>query len=125
MTNARILIVEDEQALSEAYEIILKKNGYKVRVAHDGQEALEIVNEFNPQLILLDLRMPRISGIQFLQAYEAEAKHPSVKIIVFSNMDDQTEIQQAFNLGASRYLLKAWASPNDLVKLVGETLISS
>lgn len=119
---AKILIVEDEPALNDAYQTILRKEGYDVTVAFDGSEALELVKTFEPQLILLDLRMPKVSGIEFLKKYQAATKHPSVKIIVFSNLDAQKDIDAAYQLGAQRYMLKAWASPNELVKLVKETL---
>lgn len=119
-----ILIVEDEQLLNEAYKTILEKEGYSVRVAFDGREALGIVEEFEPDLILLDLRMPRMGGIEFLQAYEVSDKHPGVKIVVFSNLDTQSEIDEAFALGAQKYMLKAWASPKELSKLVKQMLAS-
>lgn len=119
-----ILIVEDEQALSEAYQIILKKEGYKVTVAYDGKEALELTESLEPNLILLDLRMPRVSGIEFLQEYNLIEKHPGVKVIVFSNLDTQSEIDEAYKLGAHKYMLKAWVSPKELARLVKETIKS-
>lgn len=124
MSVSKILIVEDELALNEAYQIILEKEGYDVYVAHDGQEALEITNKTEPDLILLDLRMPRVSGIEFLKAYQLSEKHPQVKVIVFSNLDTQKEIEEAYTLGAQKYMLKAWASPKELAKLVKQTLLS-
>ena len=120
--SAKILIVEDEKVLNEAYELILKNQGYEVEVAHDGQEALDKIRVFEPDLILLDLRMPRIDGIEFLKRYKLNENHPDVKVIVFSNLDTQKDIDQAYELGAQRYMLKAWASPKELVKLVADTL---
>lgn len=120
--KTKILIVEDEIALSDAYELILTSKGYETAVAYDGSEALKKVKTFKPELILLDLRLPRIGGIEFLEQYELKKLHPDVKVIVFSNLDSQKEIDAAYNLGAERYILKAWASPNELVKLVNDTL---
>lgn len=122
MAKKKILIVEDEQVLNEAYELILKKENYDVKVAYDGQQALELVENMSPDLILLDLRMPRVSGIEFLSKYDLPKKHPRVKVIVFSNLDTEKEIDQAYSLGAHKYMLKAWASPKELVKLVSSTL---
>lgn len=122
MQMPRILIVEDELALNDAYQIILRKEGYEVATAFDGNEALKIAKTFEPHLILLDLRMPKVGGIEFLKKYQATTKHPNVKIVVFSNLDTQKEIDEAYQLGAQRYMLKAWASPNELVKLVKEML---
>ncbi len=120
--SQKILVVEDEPALNEAYQIILRKEAYEVFGAYDGDEALELTKTLEPDLILLDLRMPKVSGIEFLRKYQLETAHPKVKVIVFSNLDTQKEIDEAYQLGAQRYILKAWASPNELVKLVKETL---
>ncbi len=120
----RILIVEDETTLSDAYEMILESGGYAVEVANDGGEALDKADIFKPNLILLDLRMPHIGGIEFLKRYKAQGEHEDVKILVFSNLDTQSEIDDAHRLGADRYILKAWASPKDLLQLVADTLKS-
>jgi len=119
-----ILIVEDEQALNEAYQMVLTKAGYDIHVAYDGQEALEKLKSLDkePQLILLDLRMPRVDGIGFLREYNLKEDHPEVKVIVFSNYDMQKEIDEAYRLGAERYILKAWASPKELLQVVENTL---
>ncbi len=120
-----ILIVEDERSLNEAYQMILQKSGYDVHVAYDGEEALEVAAKCNPTLILLDLRMPRMDGIEFLRKYNLLDEHPKVRVIVFSNYDMQKEIDEAYRLGADRYILKAWASPKELLQVVENTLASN
>ena len=124
MTAKKILIVEDEQLLNEAYQTILTKEGYDVQVAFDGLEALELTRNYEPDLILLDLRMPRMNGIEFLQSYHLLEEHKQVKVIIFSNLDAEKDVDEAYLLGANRYMLKAWASPKELAKLVAETLAS-
>ncbi|MBW3568612.1 response regulator [Candidatus Parcubacteria bacterium] len=118
----KILIVEDEKNLNEAYQITLKKEGFKVFAAYDGKEALEITKDVEPDLILLDLRMPKMGGIEFLKAYNLSRKHPDTKVIVFSNLDREKEVDEAYELGTHKYILKAWASPKELVKLVRDVL---
>lgn len=125
MKKATILVVEDEQSLSEAYQIILRKAGYTVQVAFDGREALEVANLEEPALILLDLRMPRMGGIEFLRHYNLHKDHPNVKVIIFSNYDMQKEIDEAYSLGAERYFMKALASPRELLQVVEHTLALS
>jgi CheY-like chemotaxis protein len=120
--SATILIVEDERALNEAYQMILEKSGYKVYTAFDGEEALVVTKKVEPTLILLDLRMPRMDGIAFLEHYNLPKEHPDVKVVVFSNYDMQKEIDEAYRLGAERYILKAWASPKELLQVVENTL---
>lgn len=118
----KILIVEDEVTLSEAYHTLLKQAKYDVTVAYDGMDALKKVAQNDPDLILLDLRMPTLDGVGFLKEYDLKNKHPNVKVIVFSNYDMQEEIDEAYRLGADRYILKAWASPREILNLVKDAL---
>lgn len=119
---ATILIVEDEQNLNEAYQMILQNQGHDVHAAYDGKEALNITSDIEPDLILLDLRMPHMGGVEFLKKYNLKKDHPKVKVVIFSNLDTQQEIDEAYNLGANKYMLKAWASPKELVQLVDNLL---
>ncbi len=114
-----ILVVEDDPALSDAFSIVLRKEGYEVVVAFNGKEALQKVEGAMPDLILLDLLMPIMGGKEFLEKFNNTNDIP---VIVLSNLDTRSDIQEVLDLGASRYMLKAWASPNELVKLVKETL---
>lgn len=116
----RILIVEDEKSLAQAYQAILEKHGYKVQLAFDGEEALALIEEDAADLILLDINMPKMSGLEVLK--QLDAINVKSRVIVFSNQDAQADIDEAFRLGAKRYLLKSWASPQDLVKVVEEGL---
>ena len=119
---AKILIVEDEKLLNEAYELVLKKEGHDVAKAFNGEEALEAIKKDVPDLILLDLRMPKMDGVTFLHKLLPAKNYPDMKIIIFSNYDEQREIDEAFEYGATRYILKAWSSPTELIKVVKETL---
>ena len=120
--SKRILIVEDEPDLLDAYSMIMRHEGYEVSNACSGDEALKKAVEDEPDLILLDLRMPNKNGLDFLDEYRLMHNGQLAKIIVFSNLDTQTEIDKAYSLGADRYILKAWASPKELVKVVKDTL---
>ncbi len=116
----KILIVEDEKSLAQAYQTILEKHGYAVQLAYDGEEALAIIAKDSVDLILLDINMPKMNGLEMLKQMDTEVLNN--RVIVFSNQDAQTDIDEAFRLGAKRYLLKSWASPQDLVKVVEEAL---
>jgi len=117
-----ILIVEDEPELAEVYLTLLTQGGYETAVAHNGKEALEVASAHQPDLILLDLRMPVMDGVEFLKQYDLKGKHPDVKVVVFSNYDLQDEIDDAYSLGADRYVLKAWASPRELLQIIKDSL---
>ena len=116
----KVLIVEDEQLLNEAYARVLAAASISLLRAYNGEEALEVLKKDKPDIILLDLRMPVMDGIEFLKKLKPKENLPNAKIIVFSNYDDQREIDEAFSLGAMHYMLKAWATPDELVKLIRE-----
>lgn len=120
-----VMIIEDERLLNDAYAQVLKSTGIKLLRAYDGQEALDILQNETPDIVLLDLRMPVMDGITFLKKLEPRSTMPDTKIIVFSNYDDQKEIDEAFSLGAMHYMLKAWATPDELIKLIREVNNSS
>ncbi len=114
-----VLVVEDDLALNEAYSIILRSAGYEVSTAFNGKEALEYLASAPkaPEVILLDLRMPVMDGIEFLREFQP-ATHPDSTVIVFSNYDAHKDIDEAYELGVERYVLKARAAPKDLLHLV-------
>ena len=118
--DLQVLIIEDEQLLNEAYARVLSAANISLLRAYNGKEALEILKAEKPDIILLDLRMPVMDGIEFLKKLRPKDNLPETKIIVFSNYDDQHEIDEAFSLGAMHYMLKAWATPDELVKLIRE-----
>ncbi|HEX8390158.1 MAG TPA: response regulator [Candidatus Saccharimonadales bacterium] len=121
-THASILIVEDDADLNGAYKLILSSSGYNVASSHNGQEALDYLEEHgNPTIMFLDLRMPVMDGIEFLERWRP-VDHPETTVIVFSNYDAQKEVDKAYDLGAHRYVLKARAAPKELIRIVEDTL---
>jgi CheY-like chemotaxis protein len=121
---ANVLVIEDNKTLNQAYKLILQREGHEVRVAYNGQEALELVKITDPELILLDMLMPVMNGVQFLEKYKP-AKHPKTKIIILSNLNEDTEVQHALQLGAQKYILKASTSPQELIGHVKAASVSA
>ncbi len=119
---AKILIIEDDPRLEITYDTIFKKHGHDVIRAHDGEEGLRMAESEYPDIILLDMLMPKMHGIEFLEKFDPKNKHPGIKVIVFSNMESADLIKQAQELGATRYEVKSRFSPNELARLVNETL---
>ena len=119
---AKILVLEDNERINQAYKIILEKDGHEVEVAFDGQEGLEKVGAFDPRIILLDLDMPRMNGLEFLRQYDVINKHKDVKVVIMSNLDKDKEVEEALELGAYKYILKAHASPKQLATLVNHLI---
>lgn len=119
-----ILIVEDDTLLQEAYSLILRASGFEVDVAENGLIALEYVRKNYPKLILLDIYMPTMGGIEFLRAYNPSWRS-DVKIVVFSNLSDRDVSQELLDLGADRLVLKSNMSPKDIVELAHDLIGSS
>ena len=96
--NARILIVEDERHIARYLEFVLRKEGYEVATANDGEAALERIAGFNPDALLLDLVLPGMSGMEVLQAIRSEARYASLVVIVLSarsSADDSAALAAA------------------------------
>lgn len=119
---SRILVVEDDHDLNRAYCIILRHEGHEVVEAFDGKEALEKLAGFKPELILLDLLMPVMGGLEFLQQWNAQSKSKSAKVLIFTNMENSPEVAEAYKLGAHRCIIKSWTAPHNLARVVSDTL---
>jgi two-component system alkaline phosphatase synthesis response regulator PhoP len=113
----QILLVEDNQSLNDVYKIILTKAGYKVISAFNGVQALKIVKQNMPDLILLDMLMPEMGGLTFLKKFN-KPKDSKIKVIIMSNLDEDQDIKDAHKYGATQYVLKASLSPSELIAKV-------
>jgi CheY-like chemotaxis protein len=118
--KTKVLIVEDEPMLQDAYRQVLTFKGYAVAVASNGVEGIEQLDKFKPQVVLLDVLMPRLDGIGFLQQSNVRARYPRIKIIACTNLSDQATADQMAAHGADRQVLKSDMSPTQLVELIEE-----
>ncbi|HUC87649.1 MAG TPA: response regulator [Candidatus Binatia bacterium] len=119
---ANILVVEDDRDLNEAYQMILRREHHNVEAVFNGEQALVKLQTFIPDLVLLDLLMPVKSGVDFLKDYDIRFKHPEVRVVVFTNLENSPEINEAFGLGAYKCVIKSWTAPQGLVKVVEDVL---
>jgi len=122
---AKILIVEDDRDLINAYSMILKNQKHEVKEAFDGKDALAMLDNFSPDLIVLDLLMPVMGGLEFLKNYNKNNDKDNVKILIFTNMENSPEVNEAYKLGAHRCIIKAWTAPQNLIKVIDEALKNS
>lgn len=122
--KARVLIIEDEPLLQEAYRHVLVYKGYEVALAANGVEGVEQLEKFEPDLILLDVLMPLLDGVGFLSQSNIKRKKPSIKILACTNLSDQLTADQMLAYGADRQVLKSDLSPTQLAALVKELLAS-
>jgi CheY-like chemotaxis protein len=118
----RILLVEDDRFLRKAAEATLRRNGFVVRTAVDGEEALQRIQEEAPDLVLLDLIMPKLQGFEVLRILKQDPATRQIPVVVLSNLGQESDVQQALQGGAIAYLIKANLSLQDLVTHVQKIL---
>jgi DNA-binding response OmpR family regulator len=116
MTKNTVLIIEDDELLREVYATKLEMEGFVVDTAIDGAEGLKKANASEPDVILLDMLMPQMNGLEFLRAYRLAAKHPNVTALVISNKSSTKEINEAKAMGARDYLIKSQHTPAEIVE---------
>ena len=122
MDNTRVLLVEDDKFLRRACEIGLKKKGFTVLTANDGEEGLQQARTGAPSIILLDMLMPKLNGLETLEALKGDERTRNIPVVMLSNSSVDTTIQQAKALGAIGYLVKASMSLQELGDRVMEFL---
>ncbi|MBF4510112.1 MAG: response regulator [Aeromicrobium sp.] len=118
----RVLIVEDTDLLRRMYRDRLSQDGYEVLEATDGLAALTVLRDERVDLILLDLIMPRMGGIEVLEAISADPRTKGTPVVVLTNLGEEDTIERAVALGALDYLLKNETRPNDVSEKVRLTL---
>ncbi len=117
-----ILLVEDEAGLSNLLRQRLEKDGFKVVLARDGEEALKILKTAKPDLILLDVILPKISGFELMEKLKEEPEFQKAPIIIISNLGQESDMEKGQTLGAVGYFVKAKMSVEELVDKVKEFL---
>jgi DNA-binding response OmpR family regulator len=116
--GGKVLVVEDEEILLAALREELETSGYTVEGAGNGVEGLEKVKSFGPQLILLDLVMPEMDGMEMLTKLKADEATKNIPVIVLTNLSDYERISEVLSLGAMDYLVKANYKLEDLLAKV-------
>lgn len=112
----KILIVDDEPNIVMTLEYAFKKKDYKVFIARDGEEALNIMQQDVPDAVLLDIMMPKVDGYQTIQHIRATDNLKHIKVIFVSAKNKPTDIQKGLDLGADKYITK----PFSVKKIVSE-----
>ena len=118
----KVLLVEDDRLLRKAADAALRERGYAVVTAADGVAALQAARAERPDLILLDLIMPRMHGYEVLRTLKADAQLADVPVLVLTNLGAESDTQIATQAGAADYLIKASLSLEDLMRRVDEAL---
>jgi DNA-binding response OmpR family regulator len=114
----KILIIEDDQIIANIYRNKLTVEGYQVEATIEGEEGLAFVKSFRPDIVLLDLLLPKMSGVDVIKQIRAAADSAKLPVIVFSNIYMTNMIQEAWKAGATKCLSKTNCSPQDVLDLV-------
>ena len=117
----KVLIVDDERNIVTALEFLLQKNGYEVRVAATGEEALAQLEAFRPDLVLLDVMMPKVSGYEVCQRVRSRPEWRGIKIVMLSAKGREVEVSKGMSLGADLYVTKPFSN-TELVATIGRLL---
>ena len=120
--KAKILVVEDEEILLTALREELDQSGYETEGAVDGEDGLAKVKSFSPDLVLLDLVMPKMDGMQVLKKLKEDDSTRDLSVVILTNLSDYERISEALSLGAKDYLVKANYSLTDLLEKVKTVL---
>ncbi len=118
----KILIIEDEEVLLGLIRRKLNQEGYQVDIAKDGQEGLEKMKESKPDLILLDIIMPKMGGFEVMEKVSKDEKLKNIPIIIISNSGQPVELERAKKLGVKDWLIKTDFDPQEVVDKVKKQL---
>lgn len=117
--SKKILIVDDEPNIVISLEFLMKKEGFTVAVARDGEEALATVAAFQPDLVLLDVMMPKKSGFEVCEALRADAAYSGLQIIMLTAKGRDTEVAKGLAIGANAYVTKPFSTKDLVAKVKG------
>jgi len=115
----KVLIADDEENIVTALEFLLQRRGYETRVAKNGDDALSEVERFAPDLVLLDVMMPRKSGYEVCQRMRARPEWRHIKIIMLSAKGRDVEVSKGVSLGADLYITKPFSNTELVAKIDG------
>jgi DNA-binding response OmpR family regulator len=117
-----VLVVEDTELLRRMYTDKLTAEGYRTLSAADGLEALSILRSDTPDLILLDLIMPKMSGLEVLELVKKDPRLARIPVLILSNLGQDEDMQRAIEMGAADYLIKNDVRPNDVAERINGIL---
>ena len=115
---SKILIVEDDPLMSRMYQKIFTFEKYEVDMAHDGEEGLAKAQSGAPTLILLDVMMPKMNGLQVLEKLKADDRTKAIPVIMLTNLAGQQDAETALSKGAVKYLIKSEHEPKEVTDIV-------
>lgn len=114
----RILLVEDDSFLAGMYVTKLTLEGFTVELATDGKQGLKLAKEFRPDLILLDIILPKMDGFAVLQTLKADRATKDIPVLLLTNVGQKESVKKGLGLGAADYLIKAHFLPSEVIEKI-------
>ncbi|MFN8347494.1 MAG: response regulator [Spirosomataceae bacterium] len=124
LSKVKVLIVDDEPNILMSLEFLMKKEGYRVFIARDGEEAFDIIKSEVPDVVLLDIMMPKVDGYQVCQFIKSTPEYTHSKVIFMSAKSKEGDVKKGFDLGADMYISKPF-STRDLLSKVNTMALST
>ena len=118
----KILIIEDDPFLSEMYATKFNQSGFQTELATDGKKGLEKIKTSKPDLILLDIVLPKMDGFEILKKIKKDSKLKEIPLILLTNLGQKNEVEKGLALGADEYIVKAHFTPTAVVAKVKKIL---
>ncbi len=122
---AKVAIIEDDQAIAQMYRLKFEAEGYEVGLAENGVLGLKLVDEFRPDIILLDIMMPEMTGDEMLEKLRTLDYGKDTKVIILTNMGEQEAPARLRELNVKKFIVKAEMTPRQVAELVKEVLSTS
>jgi CheY-like chemotaxis protein len=113
--DVNVLFVEDDPSVAQMYKLKLELDGYQVAVAADGEAAVQMATQNPPDIIFLDIRLPKLDGLAVLEALRADERTKAVPVVILSNYSERELVERGLRLGALEYLIKSQTTPAKLV----------
>lgn len=118
----KIAIIEDDPVISQMYRMKFEAEGFAVELAHDGKRGVALVEDFQPDIILLDIQMPVMDGAEALEVIRSRDRGKNIPVIVLTNMGEEESPRHLRRLGIHSYIVKADLTPSQVVTRVKEAL---
>lgn len=112
--EVQVLFIEDDPTVAQMYKLKLELDGYRVTMAKDGEEGLRLATENPPDIIFLDIRLPKMDGFAVLEALRATEQTKEVPVVILSNYGERELVERGLTLGALEYLIKSQTTPANL-----------
>ncbi|HSX57834.1 MAG TPA: response regulator, partial [Candidatus Saccharimonadales bacterium] len=122
MEPPKVLIVEDDPLISRMYEKIFSFENYKVVIANDGEDGLVKVKSTKPTIVLLDVMMPKMNGLEVLEKIKADPETKAIPVVMLTNLAGDADAETALSKGAVKYIIKSQYDPKQITDMVKEIL---